>query len=415
MDRFPALTAETEMSAQPTLDPRQLEQAFQAFGQLSQRMESSYRDLENQVERLNQELAVARSERFNQLRERERLANRLERLLDALPGGVLVLDKWGVIRQCNPAARDLLGQELVDTAWSALAQNLAIPSDFWVGAIELADGRTLNICVNPRGREPGTILLVTAVSGARQLRQLMARNESLAAMGEMTATLVHQVRTPLAAAMLFSAQLNQPEQRQRQRANEGLVMSLRDLERQVNDMLVYARGERLQPQEVDLEQLLSRLAASLEPHIQEHEACLTAIGFLGLRWWGDGDALAGALTNLVVNALQAGALHITIAGHSEDRRRLTIAVSDDGPGIAEELREQIFAPFYSGQPGGTGLGLAVVRTVVRAHGGEIQVHPGGEGGACFLMRLPQHQISQPLSSANVAEEPHERLSEGETV
>lgn len=99
----------------------ELEQAFRAFNQRSLELEASYRELESRVALLNKELAAARSERFQELVEKERVAGRLEQLLEALPGAVVVLDGSGVVQECNPGAVAMLGKPLVGMPWREVA------------------------------------------------------------------------------------------------------------------------------------------------------------------------------------------------------------------------------------------------------------------------------------------------------
>ncbi|RMS32258.1 Flagellar sensor histidine kinase FleS, partial [Pseudomonas coronafaciens pv. garcae] len=102
----------------PELESRQgLEQAFSLFNQMSAQLTNSYGLLEARVTELKGELADAGVQRLQELAEKERLANRLQNLLDLLPGGVIVIDGMGVVREANPAAIDLLGQPLLGMLW----------------------------------------------------------------------------------------------------------------------------------------------------------------------------------------------------------------------------------------------------------------------------------------------------------
>ncbi|MBT8438886.1 MAG: PAS domain-containing protein, partial [Gammaproteobacteria bacterium] len=109
------------MKREDKLKDAQLEDAFQLFNQLSVTLAESYGDLQVQVEHLSRELTEARSERLKQLAEKERLANRLEGLLDTLPAGIVVLDSRGLITQANPVAHDMLGDEILGQAWELTA------------------------------------------------------------------------------------------------------------------------------------------------------------------------------------------------------------------------------------------------------------------------------------------------------
>jgi two-component system sensor histidine kinase FlrB len=109
---------------------------------------------------------------------------------------------------------------------------------------------------------------------------------------------------------------------------------------------------------------------------------------------GNREALIGAVLNLVSNALQAGGTSAAVRVDSRlDGRTAEIRVSDNGPGVSPALRQRIFEPFFTSRTDGTGLGLAVVKSVAEAHGGEIRVDSAGSQdagfhGACFVLRLP---------------------------
>jgi two-component system sensor histidine kinase FlrB len=109
---------------------------------------------------------------------------------------------------------------------------------------------------------------------------------------------------------------------------------------------------------------------------------------------GDREALFNALSNLVVNAIQASerAPDIRVEAFAGPEL-LRFRVTDSGPGIDEKTRDRIFDPFFSTRPGGTGLGLAVVMSAVRAHRGEMGVRTRPEGGAEFTMTIPRSPVS----------------------
>ena len=172
-----------------------LEQAFAAFNAHSAQLEDAYRELKSQVGVLTRELAAARRERERQQAEKQRLARRLDGLLGALPGGVLVLDGDGRIFECNTAATALLGEPLLEQRWQDVVTRAgAVLAD---GELTLANGRRVGISRRRLDGEPGHILLLTDVTETRRLQALLARNERLSEMGEMAARLAHQIRTPL--------------------------------------------------------------------------------------------------------------------------------------------------------------------------------------------------------------------------
>lgn len=386
------------MSATPDKTTQELEGAFRLFAETSRQMEVAYRELEGRVAGLNHELGMARSERFRQLKEKELLANRLERLLAALPAGILVLDDSGLILEANPAAAELLGEPLLDLTWDAVRVRALAPGSGHGQEVSLCDGRVVNIVLRSLGSEPGQIVLIHDLTETHKLRALVERQRSLASLGEMVAQLAHQVRTPLASAVLYSSHLRKPEISSERRVQilDKTLFCLRELERQINDMLLFARSGQLAFEPVDLAELAVDLQRTIEPQLLARECVLTQIGMEG-RIDGNHEALSGALLNLISNALEMGAHTIRIAARA-DVQAVEICIEDDGPGVAAEIRPRIFEPFFTARSGGTGLGLAVVRTVVEAHSGRVTLAASQLGGACFRLTLPRQIYPQFLPS-----------------
>ena len=378
------------MSTPKTTNVHELEDAFRLFAETSQQMESAYRELEGRVAHLNRELAVARSERFRQLREKESLANRLERLLAALPGGVLVLNAQGVITEANPAAFQFLGHPLVGESWSTICDRTMDPGQGQGREVVLHDKRVVPIDISSLGAEPGEIVLIHDVTETQALKELVNRHQNLAAMGEMAAQLAHQIRTPLASALLYTFHLRGSGITEARRAAtvDKMQFCLRELENQINDMLLFARSGQVEFEPVDLAELGGGLAKTLEPQLTVHACELVVTGLRGVIQ-GNREALLGALTNLVGNALEVGATRVTLDA-SRDAEALTLCVADNGPGVDPVIRNRIFEPFFTARSRGTGLGLAAVRTVVEAHGGSVALLDEPAPGATFQITLPHH-------------------------
>ena len=377
-------------------DPRELQQAFEAFMAMSAQLEGAYRELEQRAERLTAELAAARSERLVQLADKERIADRLGTLLEALPGGVVVLDGRGRVCECNPAALDLLGEPLLGETWAAVTERVLSDEQQDAHEVRLLDGRRVSISRRTLDTQPGQILLLHDVTETRALQETVSRQQRLSAMGEMTARLAHQIRTPLSSALLYASQLagGSLKAADQVRFSEKLLHGLRQLERMVHDMLGFARGGATVAEPVPVHELLRDLEQSMVATLLAAGARLNIDNQApGASLQGNREALAGALTNLAANAVQAtgqGA-RLWVSVRETEGERLEIAVTDNGPGIPAELRERIFEPFFTTRPEGTGLGLAVVQAVLQAHQGSIRLETPAEGGTRFVLELPLAQ------------------------
>ncbi len=371
---------------------QQLENAFQVFNQVSEQLAVSYSQLQERVFQLSRELAAARTERMRQLAETERLAHRLAQLLDALPAAVIVIDDSGCIQQFNPAAQTMFSDLAEGGLWSAIQEAQFLP-DQQGEEYQLNSGRLVSLTRRSLFPEPGQILLMLDITTTRDLQERLERRQRLSAMGEMAAQLAHQIRTPLSSALLYTAHLARDDlsREQRERFSGRTRTRLSHMERQINQMLAFARGGQFKPRKVDLVPMLHELVQLLEPRARENGLRLDLMDESGgqAEILGNPDALLGALVNLARNALE----HVGPGG--EIRIRLARAAGgwqlrfqDNGPGIPEELQARIFDPFFTTRSDGTGLGLAVVQDVVLSHQGRIRVQSESEGGTCFILTLP---------------------------
>lgn len=376
-----------------------LKHAFEVFNQLSRTLTDSYRELEVQVARLTQELAAARSERLKALIEKEKLANRLARLLEVLPGGVIVLDGESRIVECNSVAAELLGEPLAGELWTTVSSRSLAAGDN-PHERRLKNGRTVNISARPLEDEPGQILLLTDLTEMRALQELLDQHRRLAAMGEVVARLVHQVRTPLAAALLYATQLASGRlgAEQRQRFTGKLIERLHHLDRQVNDLLLFSRKGYFTKETVSVASFLKRLKEVAEPRLAAASVSISFIDLTsGASFRGNPEALEGAFLNLFTNALDAIAGQGRIEVRAErEGNQIRLSVVDDGPGMDESVRKRIFEPFFTTRPNGTGLGLAVVDSIVRAHDGHICCNAAPGQGTAFHVYLPSAVEDVPL-------------------
>lgn len=308
--------------------------------------------------------------------------------LNALPAGVVVVNALGVVETCNPAARALVGEDARGHLWRDVAARVFRPRPDDGPDLSLVDGRRVHIDTCSLRDPPGQVLLIQDVTEVRGLQARIGQLERLSALGEMAAALAHQVRTPLASALLYAGALARPAVEVPRYAGK-LLGVLRQLEGLVRDMLLFARQGRFEMEDLSVEALIDGLREQLGARLEARGVrleCRVEPPAGGLR--GSRQALAGALGNLVDNACEAGARGVRLVASSEGASRLAIDVIDDGPGVPAELRGRLFRPFFTTRPGGSGLGLAVARAVAEAHGGTVALLAGEGGGARFRMELP---------------------------
>lgn len=371
-------------------DVASLAQAFDTFNRLSEQLSSAYAQLESEVSQLNEELALSRAQRQRERKQKDQLADRLGALLEALPAAVVLVDGRDRIDRFNPAAEILFSGLAWGRRWSEV-RNENLLSTTNTGDWLLRGGARVNVSCQPLG-DGGQILVVIDVTEQRELEQRLLRQDRLSDMGEMAAQLAHQVRTPLATALLYGGQLGRPglSDQQRARFASQLVDGLRHTEKLVSDMLAFSRGGNFIASPLRLREVLLQAEQTMQPRLDAESAHLyLSLGVGDDDALGNRDALVGVLCNLIDNSLnhagRGAAIWIDLQ-RVEGKAR--IRVEDDGPGIPTDVRKRIFDPFFTTRERGTGLGLAVAQTVLLSHGGSIHACNSTRGGACFELKLP---------------------------
>lgn len=282
-----------------------------------------------------------------------------------------------------------LGCLLVAGTHDGLVSNALVPTPYLLdlGYLVLVVGMALALTKHFVDRSAA--LEASSQKLARTQEELVAR-ERLVALGEMSAVIAHEVRNPLgvifnAVASLKRRGATNDDQRELLRIVEEEAERLK---RMVSDLLHFAQPRRLATTEVDAEGLVASAAdaARASLGVADDAIVIVAQGPSALRC--DDGLVRQAMVNLLTNALQApgrrGPVKVDI--HAQPSA-VEIRVADDGDGIPPEHRADVFRPFFTTRASGTGLGLAVVRKIVEAHGGSVVLADTPGGGATFVVRL----------------------------
>lgn len=332
---------------------------------------------------------------------------------DALPDGVLVADHAGVVTLVNRAAERLLDTPRERLIGIPLRDAFAVDDkqgNGWFDCMRPYDGlRSRTRIVEGRWYAPdGRELLVTAALEREAPRApvnrvlLSVRDARVRAAHDRTrsdlvATVAHELRSPLTGIKGFTATLlkkwDRFSEEQRKLMLETIDNDADRLSRLITELLDAARIDSgrltLRPQPIELaetvQQVLDNIAAGSgqELRVEQHGKVPTI--------WADPDRLAQMITNLVENALRhgRGVARIGVRGPRDDRDGAVLVVEDNGTGIPVEMRERIFTRFWkSGDGGGSGLGLYIVRGIVEGHHGEVGIGETDTGGARLTIWLP---------------------------
>lgn len=363
----------------------ELQAAFLAFGSMSDQLSGAFEALRAQVAELRTELSEANA-------GRDDLAARLSALVKGLPGGVLVLDSRGEIQESNPAASELLGEPLVGLQFSVVRARAAVEFGGLGEHTELRSGKFVNVSQRQL-QNGGEVILLTDVTESHRMQVLLTRQQRLLTLGELAAGLAHQIRTPLAAALLYASQMALPDRAaaDQSRCAERTVHSLKQLDKLVNDMLAFTHGGAAR-EAVSVSALLEQVAQWLRPALRQGVRLTITTQAPNLMLRANAPSLVSAVLNLATNALQAssGEMNLELLARRTACGRAQIVVSDNGPGVPAAIRDRIFEAFFTTRARGNGIGLAVVKSVIEAHDGTITL-ADSNCGATFVIELPTEE------------------------
>jgi len=377
----------------------------------------------------------ALSQRTSDLRQ---LQNLHQSTVKSLMSGLLTTDLDGRVTSLNPEAEritgvrseDVLGREadeLIPGVWKQVIAN--------AGAEEAQGSRTRIPFVNSLGERlhlgiaayvlrdgkgvaSGHVTIFQDVTAVVEMEAELRRSERLAAIGELSASIAHEVRNPLAAisgsVQILRKRAGQPAaEAENQRLMDIVIRETDRLNRLITDFLQYARPGPRRPETV-------RVAEAVEDVVKMFDAVrpggveVTVEVQKGLQIDADAAQLRQLLWNLVLNASEAmpdgGPLQIrgrllpreTSQGRAEIRRNgeleskpagwAEIVVADRGVGIPDTLSERIFHPFFTTKADGSGLGLAAVHRIVEDHGGVVRLESRVGEGTTVRMKFPQARV-----------------------
>lgn len=310
---------------------------------------------------------------------------------------------------------------LLGVAYSLTALLLGVESTFrgvdvtlWVGGVVEASfavfGYLLGLNAEARRRERHDAEVIeTQLRDLASLRARLDRSERLASLGELAGAIVHEVRNPLAIIRSMAQNLEESlddvagdalEDAGEERGAPGstcpgeISRQIRDevdrLARVTSSLSAFSRHPALRPKPIDAESLASRVRLLASELLEARSISLVLVppAEAAPLAVADEDLITQVLLGLVENAAEETPAKGSVRlGWRAAGEMLELTVSDEGPGVPEELRQRIFDPFFTTRAEGHGLGLAVARQIVHAHGGEIDVVDRRDGGAEFRLRL----------------------------
>lgn len=349
--------------------------------------------------------------------ETEQKMRLFSRVVESVPDAVVTLDPEGVVTSWNPGAQTLYGY----SAHEVIGELIPIVPDNRVGEFErlleaAAQGRTLEFrttrvghddreirvqsTIAPvpdgTGRLDGLVEITRDLQPQLNLEERMRWKERMASFGELAAGLAHEVGNPLANLLsgteLLLARAHSPEEAKE--VHLVLRSEIKRLQRLVRQTLTLARWKAPDIERVQLPAVLDFVADAVRPRAAEDSISVvredSSHGDLVIE--ADSDQLKQALVNLASNALEAmeAGGQLTLACEVEPHQVL-IEVRDTGKGISSENLPRVYDLYYSRRSGGSGIGLSIVKRIIEAHQGKVDVMSEVGVGSTFQITLPREQ------------------------
>ncbi|MCD6288517.1 MAG: PAS domain S-box protein [Candidatus Hydrogenedentes bacterium] len=403
-------------------DVAELTAAFDQFNQTAVALRTAYEDLQARVKELDQELESKNRELAAQVDEVNRVKDYLSDLLASITDGVIATDMDGRITAFNLAAERITGfsaSQMIgklyrsvfsDDIDQALAQPDVRPSSGEYTSTEIVTrdggripvGQSISTVRDAAGAMTGAVKVFHDLSEITMLREHVRQKDRLAALGEMAATVAHEIRNPLGGIEGFAALLARDFDKDdpRLRLVNKIMEGAKSLDRVVTDLLEFTRPLNLRFRECDCREIADNALSFAEPQIIDRDISVErCYSETEVRAAVDNDMLGRVMLNLVLNAVQSmdqnGTLTITIdrraARHTDEGPRPAMAdirVADTGCGMDEKLLDKVFDPFFTTREKGTGLGLAIARRIVEGHNGTISIDSEVGRGTTVRIELP---------------------------
>jgi two-component system, NtrC family, sensor histidine kinase HydH len=291
---------------------------------------------------------------------------------------------------------DTLAFKWLGTSFAINGHDAMMFAAAWFGGSFAVLGYLLGDAIEGRRREAQASQLIRAqMETISESRAKLIQHEKLAALGQLAAAIAHEVRNPLAVIRSAAQNLRDTVPANDLDARRACTFITQEADRLgnlINALLAFARPVHISPVRMPIAELFERVVNATGEEVSAKQVRMERPANRELDAIDinvDPDLMTQVLVGLVDNAVEAVATggEIKLEVSASDRQ-IELSVADSGPGVPAELRGRVFEPFFTTRAAGIGLGLAIARQIVEAHGGSIRVGQSISGGARFSVILP---------------------------
>lgn len=404
----------------------ELSSAFDKFNKSSQKLAELYAQLKARVDVVDKEMAEKNRELKEKIEESNRASQYMNSILESMHSGVVAIDLDGKVTTFNKAAEKILGVKkgqivgkFCDLVMPGVRKQKPLlrkaidgNKDFINNRREVLRFDNKMISINSSvtllkeadGRVIGAVEVFKDLSEIKCLENKLEQAGELASIGEMTASVAHEIRNPLNGIKGFAALLENgfEEEDPRKRFVSRIVQGVDNLNTMVTDLLVLAKPIKPDLSRNDISEIMSEVVSFAREDIKSSGNNVNIrfnYGEMPVLLDCDRYLLSQVFFNLIKNSFQAipgeGTVSVNI-NPSQSRRNgnygVEVAITDDGVGIGKDEQSRIFEPFFSTKSKGTGLGLSLVQKIIKLHDGQIELESTPGMGTTFRVLLPRRIV-----------------------
>jgi len=398
-----------------------LQQAFVDFQKRAEQLDTAYKAMQEDFKKVNLELDKTNKELAESLQKQSETQTYLNSILESMNNGVIGVDMDGTITLFNRAAASISGYHASEVLHKKYEEvftdkshpQLSVISVLHSGRESFHDEKLLwhkdghpvpvsfhtAMLTDESGKKLGAVEVFSDISKIKAMEEEMQRTKTMAALGEMSATVAHEIRNPLGAMGMWAGLLDRdidPED-PRKKTLSKIIEGLSRLNRIVSNLLVYTRPVKADFRKVNLKEIMNETLDFVEIEVerlkQEIEIHKNWDDSLPAYIMADPEKMQQAILNLTLNAVQSmssgGTLTVSIdITPRMESELISFRIEDTGVGIEQERLDKIFDPFHTSKENGTGLGLAIVKKFIEFHSGYINVKSTVEVGTEVNVFLP---------------------------